>query len=286
MPGRLGSSAWRRRVCLALLAVCALMLAGCATGYRYVQPNASGSGGYYTSSGPYSGAGYYDAYGTGPYYAGTSGWGYYNGSSPYVGVYGGYSSYPGWGYWPGFGFGVSGIWNFPGYWGPWYGGYPRYWRHCRQRHCDNHHGGHHGPDNPQDLGVVSVRPMLLSGHAVDPQDVRKVELPNDFQPRNAGPWLRERAAIDHERFVRAPLQRNNIAPRPLDLQDAATPAPRPPARFTPVRRTNDLVPSRNGSFQPAPRSTPRPAFQPRAAAPERQAAPRPRGNHSPDVRRH
>lgn len=123
-----------------------LLLAGCATGYSFVQPDVAGSGGYYMGESPYSGQGYYDYYGTGPYYSGTSGYGYYSGAWPYYGGaydpygYGGYGS--GWT----FSLGISNVWNFPGYWGPWYttvfpSGGCYSWR-CGGRHY--RHGHHHG----------------------------------------------------------------------------------------------------------------------------------------------
>lgn len=123
-----------------------LLLAGCATGYSFVQPGVTGSGGYYTSNGPYSGNGYYDYYGTGPYYSGTSGYGYYNGTWPYGGAYGYYD--PGYGYggygsgWT-FDLGVSNVWNFPGNGGPWYTTalpYGGCYSWCGSRHYRN---GHH-----------------------------------------------------------------------------------------------------------------------------------------------
>src|SRR5690348_18474966 len=79
MRGTFSSKAWGRFARAVVLGAGALALAGCATGYAFVQPDVAGGGGYYTSDGPYSGQGYYDDYGTGPYYPGTSGYGYYNG---------------------------------------------------------------------------------------------------------------------------------------------------------------------------------------------------------------
>lgn len=125
-----------------------LLLAGCATGYSFVQPDVAGSGGYYTGDGPYSGQGYYDYYGTGPYYPGTSGYGYYNGTWPYGGAYGYYDpdyGYGGYGSGWTFDLGISNVWNFPGYWGPWYttvfpSGGCYSWR-CGSRHY--RHGHHH-----------------------------------------------------------------------------------------------------------------------------------------------
>ena len=79
-PDRLGT--WARLARRILPGAGVLLLAGCATGYSFVQPDMAGSGSYYTGDGPYTGQGYYDYYATGPYYPGTSGWGYYNGTDP------------------------------------------------------------------------------------------------------------------------------------------------------------------------------------------------------------
>lgn len=175
-----------------------LLLAGCATGYSFVQPDVAGGGGYYTSDGPYSGQGYYDDYGTGPYYSGTSGYGYYNGTWPYGGAYGYYGA--GYGYGPQWmlNVGISNVWNFPGYWGPWYStGFPLggcySWR-CGSRHY--RHGHHHH-------GSGSWR---HDGTPTSPPDVAQTgqERGRDFA---AG---RERAmevsAWRHDHMVRSPRQ--------------------------------------------------------------------------------
>lgn len=176
MPMQNRLKATGNAVQLAALCACALSLAGCATGYSFVQPDMAGSGGYYTSSEPYAGQGYYDDYGTGPYYPGTSGWGYYNGSWSYPGPFGWYGGYAG-GSWFTFGFSLGGTWGFPGYWGPWYsGGYG--WR-CNAPGCtqwrQHRHDGHtdspqpwlqpdHPPVPPQVVhGAGSARPVAVPG---------------------------------------------------------------------------------------------------------------------------
>lgn len=148
------SKAWGRLAGIALSCFGAVVLTGCAAGYVHVQPNTANSGGYYTGDGPYSGRGYYDYYGTGPYYPGTGGYGYYNGTFPYFGGFGPWGDYAGdYGYLGGypyaptfaFNIGISNVWNYPGYWGPWYSTIIPVWS-CRHG-CHRHHGnggyGHH-----------------------------------------------------------------------------------------------------------------------------------------------
>lgn len=276
---------WVRRTRLAALAVFALSLVACATGYSYVKPAGDGSGGYYTSSGPYTGEGYYDTFGTGPYYAGTSGWGYYNGSAPYIGWDVGFG---GWSYWPGMGFGVSGVWNFPGYWGPWYGGYPRIWWGCRHRHCRHYRSNARSAGHAEYLGVTSLRPTLpASSGAPAPQAVRSVVLPQDFGPRDAGAWQRDPDAIRHARFVHAPAMFERPA-RPYG--DGTRTAPenlaRPVAIPPPVRQSVDFPQARGNAYGATPRAAPRPSFQPRMAGPGVRPAPQPRGGREGDIRHH
>lgn len=141
---------WERALRLLALGVATAVLGGCATGYSFVQPNVAGGGAYYTGE-AYTGTGYYDAWDTGPYYAGTAGFGYYDGAWPYPGVGGWYGTGFGFGYGAPFalGFGFSNVWNFPGYWGPWYAtGVPIWgcrWQ-CRRRraHYYGHPHGDHG----------------------------------------------------------------------------------------------------------------------------------------------
>ncbi|HET7563339.1 MAG TPA: hypothetical protein VFJ87_13255 [Rhodanobacteraceae bacterium] len=289
MSGQTGSNAWRRRAGIALLAAGALLLAGCATGYRYVQPDAAGSGGYYTSDRAYSGAGYYDYYDTGPYYGGTSGWGYYNGSQPYAWVNGGFGGYGGWGYWPGinFGFGVSSVWNYPGYWGPWYASYPPLWWGCHYRHCGHYRTHSGGAEHAQYLGVMSLRPELPSSGTPSPQTARGVALPQDFGSRGAEHWARDRAGFDRERFVRAPVaMQGRVTRRPDAALAAPGYAPRPLATPAPARVPADFAQPRSDGYRAPPRATERQSFQPRPRAPETAPTPRPRDHQNPEIRRH
>lgn len=50
--------AWRLLAHSAAVLAGTLVLGACATGYAYVQPEAAGSGSYYTSDVPYTGQGY------------------------------------------------------------------------------------------------------------------------------------------------------------------------------------------------------------------------------------
>lgn len=288
MSGQSGTSGWSRRAGMALLVGCALLLAGCATGYRYVQPNA-GSGGYYTSSSVYSGAGYYDDYDTGPYFAGTSGWGYYNGSLPDAWVFGGYGAYGGWGYWPGInaGFGVSGIWNFPGYWGPWYSGSPPIWLGCHHRRCAHDQTNPGGIEHAQYLGVMSLRPSLPASGAPSLQTSRAVALPQDFGARGAAHWQRDRTAFEHARFVRAPAgTRGQATWRPEAALPAPEYSPRPLASPGQARSPVDFAQPRSNRYRASPRATAWPSSPPRARVPEVMPAPRPHDGHGPDIRRH
>lgn len=89
MQATFRSGTWDRAARLVVLSAGLGVMAGCVTGYAVVRPDAAGSGAYYTSDGPYSGQGYDDYYGTGPYYPGTSGYGYYSGTDPYSDPFGG-----------------------------------------------------------------------------------------------------------------------------------------------------------------------------------------------------
>lgn len=134
------SRAWGCLARIAASCLGAIALAGCATGYVYLQPDTASGGGYYTGEEGYSGQGYYDYYGTGPYYPGTSGYGYYSGTYPNSGVFGLWGGYGGgYGYVPRltFNVGISNVWNFPGYWGPWYSTVIPVWR-CRRQGCNRY----------------------------------------------------------------------------------------------------------------------------------------------------
>ncbi len=160
---------------LLVLLTATLVLAGCATSYSLVQPDASGSGSYYTSESSYPDQGYYDSYDTGPYYPGTIGWGYYDGTSPYATPFGWYGgSYDDFGSWPSFTFslGVSSIWDFPGYWGPWYTTGVPFWG-CRDEDCDHdhRHGHHHGRRDP--VATISPRPWMSRDHESIPTRIAR-----------------------------------------------------------------------------------------------------------------
>lgn len=98
----------------------ALVLAACATGYAWVQPEAAGSGSYYTDTAP----GYY--YDEAPDWYNATGFGYDD-------IYGPSLT---------FGLGLASPcgWTCAGYFGgwPWYYDYPHEWRHRRHHH---HHRG-------------------------------------------------------------------------------------------------------------------------------------------------
>lgn len=266
-----------RAMRLAALGVGVLLLAGCATGYNFVQPDTAGSGGYYTSNGPYAGNGYYDYYGTGPNYPGTGGWGYYNGTYPYSGSFGyGGGYYGDYGYWPAFTFnlGISNVWDFPGYWGPWYStGFPTW--SCAGRGC----GGwrNHGRHDRHDHGNSdSPRPWLKPDHPPVPPRVARdtgsapaVSIPSQPMRR---PALESSTFVPGE-FVRAPIRRpvetgfNRMPLRPAYMP----PVPRESAfanrREMPVPMTMPRE-VRPGS-QPVFRSQPAPAAPPVVAPPPR-----------------
>lgn len=272
-PDRLGT--WARLARRILPGAGVLLLAGCATGYSFVQPDMAGSGSYYTSDGPYTGQGYYDYYATGPYYPGTSGWGYYNGTWPYSNPYGWYGGY---GSSLTFGFGISNVWGFPGYWGPWYAsGYPAWgcyscsgWRH-------RHHNRHDpDPDKP--------RPWLKPDHAPVPPRIahdsgsapsvalpvrRSIQRPVEgFANRRP---LESTAFAPHD-FVRGPVRRS------LETGIGAVP---PRRTWVPPRPNESAFAFRREMRIPQtvprePRPVAQPAFRPRTPPPARVAAPPPR----------
>lgn len=281
MRGMNRRQGWTRLARGAALGAGVLLLAGCATGYSFVQPDVAGSGGYYTSEGPYSSRGYYDDYGTGPYYSGTSGWGYYNGSYPYSSRYGYYGGNYGYGSPWIFNLGISNVWNFPGYWGPWYTlGYPSWG--CYARRCGNHRHHHHkdgdkhghGPDRGDH---VAWKPGLNPGHpprsapGTPPVQIRSLpatRLPQaDFANRRPA----DASAFRHDRFVQAPRQqvggRAIGVPARLEAMETRAPAPRAFVnRPTGPRARVAAMPS---AARTAPRVMPRPTF--RSVAPARAA---------------
>lgn len=186
---------------LAALGAGILLLAGCATGYSFVQPEGGGSGAYYTSE-PYSGQGYYDYDGTGPYYAGTGGYGYYDGTWPYGGGYGYYDpGYYGYGSEWSFDVGISNAWNFPWYGGPWYTtGFPSWG--CYSWRCGSHyyrHGHHNDWNHHHDHDSGSWRHGDPSSR---PSDVASAMPDRDFTERRER--AREISAWRHDHYVRSP----------------------------------------------------------------------------------
>lgn len=258
---------------LALLGAGVLLLAGCATGYSFVQPDVAGSGSYYTGDGPYSGSGYYDYYGTGPYYPGTSGYGYYNGSWPYSGAFGYYG--PGYGYgsqWI-FNLGVSNVWNFPGYWGPWYAtGFPSWG--CYSWRCGSHRHHHHGSGSWRH---DDTRPPAAAPTSPRPGQ--------DFTARRER--TREITAWRHDHFVRSPRQglTGSFAGTPALPPRIAAPAPRGTS-FASMEARPVAAPARMPTPQAvsrAPRAAPPPSFRP--APPVRPVAqPSSRTSSTPGVK--
>lgn len=210
------SKAWDRLVPVAILGAGVLALAGCATGYSFVQPAVVDSGGYYTSDGPYSG--YYDNDAAGSY-------------GPDIGDFG-YDGFDGFGYdavyGPSFTFGL-GLgsacgWTCAGFYGgwPWYAtgfGYPYGWGWHRtdRRHHRRHHAGpdpvvsNTSPHSWLNHDHPSISPPMRRG-STPPIAVpaRPVE---DFAHRRP---LGSAAFAPHE-FVRAPTQRPGDATRPTAL---------------------------------------------------------------------
>ena len=94
-----------------LIALSALLLAGCATGYGYSGYEGRGYGDYYYGGGSSYYGGYGDYYGAPHgYSSGYGGLGYYGGRGYYGGLYGSwgypwYGGYSSWYGWPGYGYG-------------------------------------------------------------------------------------------------------------------------------------------------------------------------------------
>ena len=275
MHGMLQAKMCSRVVRSMALVTAALALVGCATGYALVQPDGAGSGSYYSSEGPYSGQGYYDDYGTGPYYPGTSGWGYYNGTSPYSNPFAWYGGdYSAYGYWPFFNFdvGISSVWGFPGYWGPWYStGFPV--SECRHRGCrhfyrgDHHHGGH------DPVARTSPRPWLKPDQSpVPPHVVREgsaatASIPQHPMAGFAGRHRLESTSFAPHDFVEKPVRRPHTVYRPVGMPAmpanvpeeshafANRPAPAPPTR---IATPHDFSAPPHATFAPAPVPQPTP----------------------------
>ena len=241
------SGAWGRFARVGAIAVGVLALAGCATGYSFVQPDAGGAGGYYTSAGSYPAPGYADDGDFGAY-------------GPYAG-FGDYSLYgPSFAF--GLGFGSPCGWTCGNYYGGWpwyYGGVGYYgWRH--------HHGHHHHGDPV--ATTPSPRPWLKP----DP-----VRIAPSRGARGSAPPIMVPARPVESFASRRPLDSASFAPR-RDIDGRPQPAgiAERPAYFDrePAAATNRSMPIRTApSHDFAPPAA-------RTAAPMRAAPPPSHGSHA------
>lgn len=272
------SAALRRGLRCALLCAAVIALAGCATGYDLVQPQASGSGSYYTGAGPY-GSGYV----AGSYYPDAGVYGY-SSLQPYFFTSAfdfdfGFPGAFGWGYPWGYGFGnlwpasFGGPWGF-GYTVPWYSvGIPPVWGACRWR-CGRHHrrhgqnwdhahAGERGADMTASTWLSVDQPHLVRGLHTPEYGMR----PEAFSARRISP-----AMMVERPLVRAPMQRMNMA-RPIrfDGAEMAGMRPAPTMRsFAPApafRSARSMAASRPVRAMPMPTFSPPPAPMPAPSRP-------------------
>ncbi|MES2404059.1 MAG: hypothetical protein V4567_06945 [Pseudomonadota bacterium] len=227
----------------ALLAAGVFALAGCATGYSLVQPDAGGAGSYYTGAIAYPTAGYYeDGLGAFDSYAMAFGYGNLYGPSFTFGL----------------GLGSTCGWNCEGYYGgwPWYYGSIGYYGR-------RHHGHHHHGDPI--ASAPSPRPWLDPDHPrVPPSRIARGATPPIAAPERPVERLANRRVLESASF----------APRGID---------RAPQRAGIPDRTRDMAPQPSvfadrPSSSVAPRDFARPAAP--AAAPSRVAPPPARSSHS------
>ncbi len=238
MRGTFSSKAWGRVARAVALGAGALVLAGCATGSAFVQPDVAGGGGYYTSDGPYSGQGYYG-------YPGTGGYGYYNGTWPYSYPYGWYGGYGGYGYGSSFTFnlGISNVWNFPGYGSQWY--YSSGWG-CARWNC-GHHGRRHHHDGHDPVASGSPRPVLTPDHPPVPPGSRGAK-PSDREPARAMERFANRRALPSARFA------HDFVHAPADRMGSRRTSDRSPAPAV----ASPQMTAETGFANPRPRATPAP----------------------------
>lgn len=222
---------------IAALGAAALLLAGCATGYSFVQPDAMG-GGYYTGTSAYASPGYYydDAYGANAWSPGYASFGYdpYYGSSIRFGL----------------GFGSVCGWNCGSYYGGWpwyYGGvgYPTwgYYRHGRRHH---HHRGH----DPIATDP-SPRPWRHADNPRVPPDMRNGRTPPTAVPERPRENFANRRPLESAGFaphdfppMRAPRSMG-VPVRPVSMAPQAPAFSERSVRMEPIRS----APARN--FAPA-----------------------------------
>lgn len=257
-----------------------LVLGACATGYAYVQPEAAGSGSYDTSDVPYTGQGYYDYYGTGPYHPDANGWGYYNGTAPYAGAFGWFDgNFDDFGSPIFFDLGISDVWGFPGYWGPWYSiDFPIWdcWNGCwRHRHRHDHWRGHrdgHGHHDPHD-SVAATNPSS------------RLWLKSDHSP--VGSRMYRATARPVEGFAsQRPLASTAFAPRDFERPPTPQPSdigPRPAYRAPGVPAFAERPMQPESARIAPPRSFARPASA-ISFTPARAAASRPSSDHAASVK--
>ncbi|MBU6476858.1 MAG: hypothetical protein KGQ32_02890 [Xanthomonadaceae bacterium] len=198
-----------RHVRITVLAAGMLALAGCATGYTFMQPGGTGAGGYYTSDGPYPAPGYYYDDGLGAYDA--------------LGASFGYGSLYGPSLTFGLGFGSACGWSCAGYYDgwPWYYGGAGY--HRWRRHQGRHHHGDPVATAP------SPRPWLHPDHArVPPPNGTRGAAPPIAVPAPSLEGLASRRSLQSASFV--PRGADGL-PRPAAglPERPATMAPQPPA---------------------------------------------------------
>lgn len=233
-----------------LLAAGLLALAGCATGYSFVQPDPGDAGSYYTGDGPYQAPAYYYGYGAGAY-------------APYGAGYG-YGSFYGPSFTFGLGLGSVCGWMCGSYYGGWpwyYGGAGYYVRH--------HHGHRHRHGDPV-VSNPSPRAWLRPDHPrVPPRDVARssgtapIAMPERPLEAAGNRRMLDSAAFAPRGDARMP-RTAGIPDRPAYM------APQPPAfAERPMR-------------MPAPHDFARPAA--RAPAPLRVAPPATRHNQAPSIK--
>ncbi len=266
------SMTWNRLARGAILGVGILCLAGCATGYSFVQPDMAGSGSYYTGNGPYTGQGSLD-YATGPYYPGTAGWDYY----------GGYGYGPFWT----FGLGLSNGWGYPGYWGPWYattGGCNGWygcggWRH-RHHHDRNPHGNAGSPQPWLKPDHPPVPPRIVRDSGAAPP----ITLPTRPMVRRPVEGFANRRPLGAEAlapgdFVRAPTR------RPVEV--GLDRMPMRPA-YTPRIPEESALAGRRGmpamTAPRAPQPVARPVFRTQPPPPAPVVPPPPRNERTPQTK--
>jgi hypothetical protein len=226
---------------VAVLAAGVLALAGCATGYSFVQPDTRGAGSYYTGDAAYPAPAYDD--GDGAYDS-------YDAAFGYGSLYGPSFTF-------GLGFGSPCGWSCAGYYGgwPWYYGPVGYDGH-------RHHGHHHHVDPV--VSGPSPRPWLGPDHPrVPPRPIARGATPPIAVPERPMERLANRRVLESASF--APHGIDRVSQRAALPDRASYMAPQSPAFID----------------RPMPTAAPHDFVRPAApAAPSRVAPPPARSNHS------